>query len=138
MKKPDTAKYPGLASAGLSIAPDPQLYPRIGERIAAAREAKRLKQDELGEMIAESAITISRWENASRKPNIEDLDKLGRALGRDLLYFVSEVLEDSTASLRILNRNLTGLTPEDEEEILMLLDHKLLRRRINAKMESSQ
>lgn len=130
MKRPSKANYPGLAHAGIPAASDAQLYERIGRRIAQARDEKRLKQDQLGEMIEESAITISRWENATRKPNVEDLDKLARALGRDVAYFVEEdPKEIENEELRQLNRSLEQLSPEDQQEILAIVQIKLTRQR---------
>lgn len=130
MKRPDKSDYPGLAQATLYVEPDAQLYERIGQRIAQLRDKKRLKQDQLGEMVNESAITISRWENAIRKPNVQDLDNLARALGRDISYFVEEdPREIGNDELRQLNRGLEQLSPEDQAEMLAIMQIKLRRQR---------
>lgn len=128
MRKPNLSKYPGLAPSPPVVEPDPMLYERIGLRIAEAREAKRLKQDELGEQIGESAITISRWETAARKPNVEDVYKLACALDRDILYFVEET-PSYDESIRQLNRTVEDLPQEDREELLAIAKLKLERKK---------
>lgn len=65
---------------------DPQpdwLLPRrraIGDQIRNARTYRGLTQVALGERIGRDHKTISRWENAQRIPNLEDLLLLADAL----------------------------------------------------------
>jgi len=129
MKKLDHSKYPGLAGFQAPVEADPNLYRRIGVRIANARIAGRMTQDELGTLIGESAISISRWENASRKPNVEDLEKLARALEVSILFFTQE--DDSTEedALYLLNRAAGELEESDREELLEIAKMKLERQK---------
>jgi transcriptional regulator with XRE-family HTH domain len=99
------------------------LYKRIGIRIKEAREQQRLKQDQLGELIEESSVAVSRWETATRKPTIEDLEKVGQALGKSLLYFVEETPSDNSFVGSLLRLN-GKLTERDKEELIALAEHK--------------
>ena len=99
------------------------LYKRIGLRIKEAREQQRLKQDELGELIKESSVAVSRWETATRKPTIDDLEKVGQVLGKSLLYFVEETPSDNSFVGSLLR--LKGkLTERDKAELLALAEYK--------------
>ena len=89
MRKPNLGRITGQPTTPIApVGGDPDLYSRIGNRIAEAREALRFTQEQLGALVGESSITISRWENASRKPNVEDVLKLAKALNQDVLFFV--------------------------------------------------
>lgn len=106
---------------------DSNLYQRIGARIAKARETQRLKQEELGQRIGETAITISRWENALRRPSIEDLQKLSEALGTDILYFTQEAPPEES-SFKRLSRAISKLEDDDRDELLAMVNVKLQRK----------
>lgn len=129
MKKFDPSKYPGLAGFQTPVEADPNLYHRIGARIASARTAGRMTQDELGMLIGESAISISRWENASRKPNVEDLEKLARVLNISILFFTQENETVEEDELKLLNRAVGKLQKADREEMLAIANIKLERQK---------
>lgn len=127
MRKPNLAKITGQSAPHVApVAGDPELYQRIGVRISQARDALRLTQEQLGLLVGESSITISRWENATRKPNVEDVLKLAKALSQDVLFFIElEPPEDTSAKL--LNRAVGELSKEDREELLAIADLKIKR-----------
>jgi transcriptional regulator with XRE-family HTH domain len=54
------------------------LYETIGERIRQLRERDGLSQEQLAKKLGEAANTISRWETATYKPSLADLEKLSR------------------------------------------------------------
>lgn len=103
---------------------DPQLYVRMGKQIQRAREGLSWKQEELGARIGESVFTISRWENASRKPKAEDIDKLARALGKSVEYFFEAGPADKEDSrsphMALLNRwSSEGKLSEESQHRLL-------------------
>lgn len=51
-----------------------------GERIKAAREAANLTQEQLGEKLGVTGVTIMRYEKNQRQPRIEQLGKIAKAL----------------------------------------------------------
>ncbi len=131
---PPRSTAPPTAQSGEKT---PDLYMQIGQRLKRAREAKRLSQDELGALVGEGAIAISRWETASRKPNVEDLAKLAAALDQSILYFVEEVIPQDNFVAR-LNRLAGELDETDREDLLALARFKHQRyveRRLQAEEE---
>lgn len=61
----------------------------IGERVQAARKAAGLSQRELGEKLGVSASMIGQYENNLRKPKLETLARIAKALNT----YVSELIE---------------------------------------------
>ena len=53
----------------------------IGQRIAALRREKNLKQDDLAQMLEVSPQAVSKWENDQTCPDISLLPKLAKILG---------------------------------------------------------
>ena len=53
----------------------------IGNRIAALRREKNLKQDDLAQMLEVSPQAVSKWENDQTCPDISLLPKLAKILG---------------------------------------------------------
>ena len=56
----------------------------IGKRIAAARKAKNIKQDELAEKLLVSPQAVSKWENDLSCPDISVLPNLAKILGMSI------------------------------------------------------
>ena len=52
----------------------------LGEKIARARNAKKLTQEQLARRLNISRQTISHWENDDSQPNVEMLLKLMQVL----------------------------------------------------------
>ena len=50
----------------------------IGEKIQICRKAKRMSQEELGELLMVSRQTISLWENGLREPKLSNLIALAK------------------------------------------------------------
>lgn len=91
----------------------------IGDNIKALREARRLTQRELADMIGVSVETVSLWERSRCKPGVDQLIPLADAL---------------QCSVDLILR-MGGQTPEDESEInealrLALRSAPVLDRRI--------
>lgn len=129
MRRPKSTKLPGTLHVSSPIRSDPQIYERLGKRMAEAREVARLTQEQLGGLVSESAITISRWETASRRPTVDDVMKLAEALDRDIHFFLEEAPETQT-SIQQLNRAVGQLPQEDVDELLAIA--KLKQRRYAA------
>lgn len=52
----------------------------LGEKIARARNAKKLTQEQLARQLNISRQTVSHWENNDSQPNVEMLLKLMQVL----------------------------------------------------------
>lgn len=73
-----------------------------GERIREARKAKHMTQEELGELIGVTGVTIMRYEKGQREPRMDQLQKIGDVLGISWTYLVGssvggDTLEESAA-----------------------------------------
>lgn len=92
------------------------LHQRIGERIRSAREGKNYRQDELGKLVGQSAVTISRWESASRSPGITELIELARVLEVPIIYFTDDNPQKEPKLVRLL-RTAQTLDEQDLQEL---------------------
>lgn len=92
------------------------LFERIGERIRAAREEKGYTQEDLGRLIRQSPVTISRWESASRRPGITELVDLARVLDKPVTYFTEETPPEE-GTLTQLTRTIRDLDERDRQEL---------------------
>jgi len=98
------------------------LYQRIGRRIRQAREALGYSQEELGRLIGCSAAAISYFEAGLRKVKIEDLQKIARALGKPIDFFLQEEAGDEI--ITILGRAKQELSPKAYRQLEELI-HEL-------------
>lgn len=57
---------------------------RVALEITRAREAKRMSQRDLAEKLKTKQQTVSRIERGAQNVTIETLDRIAKALGRDL------------------------------------------------------
>lgn len=62
----------------------------FGRRLKAAREAARLSQEELGERVDLTRLTIARYESGKLRPNFERLEPLAQAVAQPLWWFFTE------------------------------------------------
>jgi len=64
------------------------VYKLIGERIREAREDRGWTQAQLGEAIGYTQATIGNYELGRRHVSVDDLYKIGEALGKPYAYFI--------------------------------------------------
>ena len=79
----------------------------IGKRIAALRREKKLKQDDLAQMLEVSPQAVSKWENDQTCPDISLLPKLAKILG----VSVDELLSGKQELQPVVT-----LVPEDQRK----------------------
>ena len=60
------------------------------EKITKARLRLDLTQRELANLIGVSHVTIFRWENGDRTPNVNHLADLANTLGKPIKYFYNK------------------------------------------------
>jgi len=76
-----------------------------------------ISQEALAKGVGVATNTVSRWETATYRPSLEDLDKLARLFGKSILEFFppeSDRMDDKVAALL---RAAKQLPPEDIEEL---------------------
>ena len=59
---------------------------KFGDRLRQAREAKKLTQYQLADLLNVNQITISTWERGTREPSIEMIRKISLALDCSLNF----------------------------------------------------
>lgn len=96
----------------------PDIYSYIGQKIRELRttfQGKGISQEELAAEMKTTANTISRWETATYKPAIEDLERLGRFFSVPITFFFPE--PQPAAQINALLSATGDLDEEDLEEV---------------------
>ena len=61
----------------------------LGERIRSARASKGWKQKHLAAELQVEPITVSRWERGATTPDLDVLNRVARATGKPVSFFVA-------------------------------------------------
>lgn len=86
----------------------------VGKKINELRSERGISQEKLAKDISVVPNTISRWENASNKPKLTELDRLANYFDVHISYFFPPSSE--TAS-EVLTRSAKGLDKDDLNEV---------------------
>lgn len=111
---PGTEKHPSSDEAA----------PHIAERIRRYRTAENLTQSQLAEMMQVTRNTICNWEAGRRRPDIEALPTLCRALGITYYEFFGEEVSLSKDDLNLIE-HFHDLT-DDNQLIASKMIHTML------------
>ncbi len=76
-----------------------------------------ISQEVLAKALGVAANTVSRWETATYRPSLEDLDKLARFFGKSILVFFPAEPDQADDKVAALLRAARKLPPEDVEEL---------------------
>lgn len=95
------------------------VYMTIGECIKNARKKAKLTQAQLAEKSGVAAISIHQYETGKRKPRLEQLTRISKALGIHIfdLVGISELIKQ----FKVEFKGPDGLSPEDDAKISDLL-----------------
>jgi transcriptional regulator with XRE-family HTH domain len=96
------------------------IFEYVGARIRDLRLAygkEGLSQEALAKAIGVATNTISRWETATYRPTIEDLEKLARFFGTSILEFFPKEDEPKNDEVAALLRAAKQLHPNDIAEL---------------------
>lgn len=96
----------------------PDIYEEIGKQIRDLRTSVRgrgTSQEDLARAVGTTANTISRWETATYKPAISDLEKLARYFGVSITAFFPEA--NPKARTNALLSATTDLDDADFDEV---------------------
>jgi transcriptional regulator with XRE-family HTH domain len=94
------------------------IYKRIGQKIRELRtefKGKGISQDELADEMQTTANTISRWETATYKPSVTDLERLGRFFGVPITVFFPQA--GATPRINALLSATGDLDEDDLDEV---------------------
>jgi transcriptional regulator with XRE-family HTH domain len=96
------------------------IYEQIGIHIRELRTALRgngISQEELAKAVKTTANTISRWETATYKPSISDLERLAQFFGVPMASFFSKAEPGSRA--KALLTAAADLDDDDLDEVVL-------------------
>jgi transcriptional regulator with XRE-family HTH domain len=108
----------------------PDTYEEIGKRIREFRSSvggRGISQEDLAHAVGTTANTISRWETATYKPGISDLERLARYFGVPITAFFPEASPKSRANA--LLSATAGLDDADLDEVRLYALFRKSRRR---------
>jgi len=105
------------------------IYSWIGNRIRELRTGwggTGISQEELAEAIGTPANTISRWETATYKPSISDLDKVAQFFNLPITAFFPPI--QASSQINALLTATRGLDDDDLEEVTLYALFRRARR----------
>lgn len=71
----------------------------LGRRLAAAREARRLAQEEVAQVLGVTRVLVSHWERGQRRPSEGVLERLAALYGVSLLELLDGAAPEATSDL---------------------------------------
>jgi transcriptional regulator with XRE-family HTH domain len=99
------------------------IYKQIGNQIRELRTTARgegISQEELAQAVKTTANTISRWETATYKPSISDLEALAQFFGVPITVFFPQAQTKSRESrASALLSAAADLDDDDLEEVAL-------------------
>jgi transcriptional regulator with XRE-family HTH domain len=109
----------------------PDIYRNIGRKIRELRTAykrKGISQEELADEMKTTANTISRWETATYKPSVDDLECLARFFGVPITSFFR--LPEATPQMNALLSATDDLDEDDLDEVTRYAQFRRARREL--------
>lgn len=118
-----------------------KLFEFAGQRIRELRSTHGggLSQERLAHDLGVTTNTISRWETATYRPDLEDLDKLARFFGVSVMeFFPPEARADSKQSegMTALLRAAKDLDEHDLDELRRYAEFRRARRLVGPRPRS--
>ena len=107
------------------------IYKMIGDKIRELRThhlGKGISQDALAEAMGTTPNTISRWETATYKPSIEDLEKLARFFGTSISVFFPNI--EPAARIQALLSATGDLDDDDLDELTRYAQFRRARKEL--------
>lgn len=107
----------------------------IGSKIKARREHLNIGQDELAKMLNTSRVTVTRYENGSRKVNQDTLFKIAQLLKVDISYFYpghDDAIRDNqlTENQRLVAYSIDpDISDEERKDIIEMVKLAMKHRR---------
>jgi transcriptional regulator with XRE-family HTH domain len=104
------------------------IYEQVRKQIRELRTTLRdrgISQEELARAMKTTANTISRWETATYKPSISDLDRLAQFFGVPISIFFTQAQPKSRANA--LLSATADLDDADPEEVVLYAQFRKAR-----------
>lgn len=98
-------------------------YEKLGLKIKAIRQSKKLTQDNLAEMVGCNTSHISNIENNHTKVSLNVLLAIANFLNTSIDYLLSDQYNNSSLALdNEILRAVSGLENEKKEKILKIIE----------------
>jgi len=113
----------------------PDVYQEIGKQIRELRNTfgpQGISQEELAQAVKTTANTVSRWETATYKPSVSDLERLAEFFGVPITIFFPQA-QPKSRTKTILSAT-ADLNDDDLEEVILYalfrkMQHRKKKRR---------
>ena len=94
----------------------------IGSRIKAAREKKKITQEELAELLGMSTTHISVIERGVKPPKLETFIRIANVLGVSADYLLMDIIDNPADVVAgELSEIVTKLSPKEKEKALTIV-----------------
>jgi transcriptional regulator with XRE-family HTH domain len=106
------------------------IYKQIGDKIRELRttlKGKGISQEDLARAIKTTANTVSRWETATYKPSISDLERLASFFGMPVSVFFPQLRP--TSRMNALLSATGDLDDADLEEVVLYAQFRRSRQK---------
>jgi transcriptional regulator with XRE-family HTH domain len=105
---------------------------RFGDRLAALRKQRGLTQQALGDAAGAHVTQIRRYEAGSSQPTLDVLRAIALALNTsaDSLLFDTDERGPETPALRLRMEALDQLDPDEQANVLAMIEGALLRHQV--------
>ena len=110
--------------------PAPDIYKQIGEKIRELRTSVKgagISQEDLAQAMKTTANTVSRWETATYKPSVSDLERLARFFGVPVTVFFPQL--QPTPRINALLSATGDLDDADLEEVMLYAQFRRARQK---------
>lgn len=107
------------------------IYETIGAKIRELRShhlGKGISQEALADAMGTTPNTISRWETATYKPSIEELEKMARYFGTSISVFFPNI--EPTARVQALLSATGALDDDDLDELTRYAQFRRARKEL--------
>ena|SRR2546426_10265810 len=107
------------------------IYQTIGEKIRELRttfRGKGISQDGLAKALGTTANTISRWETATYRPSVAELDRISRFFGVPMSVFFPQI--EQAPQIQALLSATGDLDEEDLEELTRYAQFRKARKEL--------
>ncbi|MBJ7539857.1 helix-turn-helix domain-containing protein [Marinomonas transparens] len=95
----------------------------LGERLKAARKAKRLSRDDLARLLSRSPHTVKSWEIDKHAPPCSMLRKIEVILDKAKGHFSTREEDRLGAAMKDLALQIKALPIKKQEKILKLIEN---------------
>lgn len=119
-----------------------ELFEFVGQRLRQLRSAnptgRTYSQESLARALGIAANTVSRWETATYKPSLKDLDRVSRLLSVSILEFFPREEQPKDETFSALLRAARQLEPTDLDELRRFAEFRRAESAMRSKAQNKR